>query len=700
MDGMKNNFQSKGWLICLAGLMLYLLLQGALMNLPLANWSLLPELDDTLTYVLKSRQMQECWSQNCPAINDLRQQLPLPGATPAAAHQLSLAFSRIFPVYHPLFSLILLGMTKVGLGLMSAYQLLWRISPLIFGLAFLYLLVQLTEPAAAGIALALLAFKIYPDTGLHHLVPSNLTMALAVVVWARIISRQGWAPWTLALSSILLPAMHPVGVLYTIVSILLALVLAKPPERKKVGLVVGFMVLVISSIFLISSFDKGLSLVHFTLIPPVPNPLLYMLRGAVQNMLSITIGIVRSAGGIFGAAPVFLTAVVLGFLALPLEKRRANLAIVVIYILFLFGMLFYVSSHPGDVVLRLWIPLVVILFGLVGEAFCYAWRLSRDFLQNLKAKANIFNLVNCLPLILIAVLLGYALQMIATGGEQVYTYVDFLRQRQPLVFNPGQPEMLLSQAKAEDRVFYNSLIIMPYFFIHGTMRLGAVYYHPALQGNAATEKSLRDPHVHYAVTYNPTVYHPSFAGVDETSWWITSPNFRYSPLDKPRRFMPLAREGKIASKDYQWLELEMDQPDFAKVLNILVDNKGQQSNIILTPLSAEGELLPQQQIVGTIPAHWSGWLRLNLDKMPSIQHFRLTFPAGDPDYKISGLSIGDDTHNWPWVQKAKLTAKPREPGAPNITVSFDPQKMLPPPLNERKISILDDSGSSVLFHLQ
>ncbi len=290
--------------------------------------------------------------------------------------------------------------------------------------------------------------------------------------------------------------------------------------------------------------------------------------------------------------------------------------------------------------------------------------------------------------------------MIATGGEQVYTYIDFLRQRQPLVFNPEQPEMLLSRAKAGDRVFYNSLIIMPYFFIHGTMRLGAVYYHPALQGNAALEKSLRDPHVRYAVTYNPTVYHPSFAGVDEPKWWITSPNFRYSPLDKPRRFMPLAREGKIASKDYQWLELEVDQPDFGKVLNIIVANKGQQSKIILTPLSAQGELLQQQQIVGTIPAHWSGWLRLNLDKMPSVQHFRLTFPAGEPDYKISGLSFGDDTHNWPWAQKAKLTAKLREPGAPDITVSFDPEKLLPSPLNHRKISILDDSGSSVLFQLQ
>ena len=151
---------------------------------------------------------------------------------------------------------------------MSAYQWLWRFSPLFFGLAFAYLLTKLTEPAAAGIALALLAFKVFPDTGLHHLVPANLTMAGAVVVWARIISRQGWAPWTLSLSSVLLPAMHPVGVLYSGVSIGLALLLAKPHNRKKVLLVVGFMVLVLSSIFFISSWVKGISLVQFYRDPP------------------------------------------------------------------------------------------------------------------------------------------------------------------------------------------------------------------------------------------------------------------------------------------------------------------------------------------------------------------------------------------------------------------------------------------------
>jgi hypothetical protein len=699
MDGLKNKSRYKGWLICLAGLIIYVLVQGALLNLPLNNWSLLPELDDTLSYLLKSRQMQECWLQHCPALEDLRHELPIKATdTPAAAHQLSLAFSRIFPIYHPLFSLILLGLAKTGLGLMKAYQWLWRLSPLIFGLAFLYLLVELTEPAAAGIALALLAFKVYPDTGLHHLVPSNLTMALAVAVWARIISRQGWAPWALVLSSILLPAMHPIGVLYTVISITLALALATPPDRKKVGLVVGFMVLVIASIFLITSSLKGMSLVHFSLLPPVPHPFLYMLRGAGQNAMAIIVGIVRSAGGLFGVVPMFWGAMVLGLLTLPVAKRRANIAIIVIYVLFLFGMLFYVSSHPGDVVLRLWIPLVVILFGLVGMAFCSAYRLSRDFWQNRQNWHLPFNLAGTLPLIILAVLLGYALQMIATGGEQVFTYVDFLRLREPLEFNPAQPAMLLDRAKPGDRVLYDSLIIMPYYFIHGAMNLGAVYYHPDLEGHAAAEEALRDPKVHYAVTYNPTVYHPSYAGVDETNWWITSPNFRYSPLDKPRRFLPLALKGKIASKDYEWLDLELHQQDYPKSVNVHIINSGEKSTLTVSQVSAQGEVLPPQ-LDSSIPANWSGWLRLNLEKIPPTQRFRLLFPPGDPKYQVSGISFGDDTHNWPWEQKATLTAKPRQPGAPDITVSFDSRKILPSPLNQRKISILDDSGSSVLFQL-
>jgi hypothetical protein len=697
--GIKNGSQTTGRLILLAGLVVYVLVQGALMNLPLANWSLLPELDDSLTYALKTREMQECLFKKCPALVDLRQQLFVPMKDPAAAHQRDLVSSRIFPIYHPLFSLILLGLTKTGLSIMAAYQWLWRLSPLIFGVAFAYLLTQLTEPAAAGIALALLAFKIFPDTGLHHLVPSNLAMAGAVVVWARIISRQGWAPWTLCLSAILLPAIHPVGVLYTTVSIGLALVLARPDYRKKVLLIILFMVLTLGSFFIISSWIKGVPLVQFSLFPPGPNPLGTMVIGALRNIQTLFVAIIRSQGGLFGAAPLFLGAVVLGLMTLSPEKRRLNVTILALMGLLLFGLLFYVSSHPGDVILRLWIPLVVILFGLVGQAFCSLRRLSRDSWRNPKPKKQEqFNLTIGLPLIILAVLLGYALQMAAMGGEQIITYIDFLRNREPLVFNPRQPELLLSRAQAGDRVFYNSLIIMPYFFIHGTLHLGAVYYNPALIGSSNLEERLRSSETRFAVTYNPTVYHPSFEGVDESRWWITSPDFHYSPLNKPRRFSPLAQEGKIAARDYQWLELEVNQSDFPKVLKIRVMNPGEKATLTLTPLSPQGEVLQSQQLTATVPAHWSGWLSLDLGQTTAGRRFRLGFP-GAPDYQISGLVFGEEHHNWPWEQQAILRAKPWAANAPEITVSFDPRKLLPAPLDQRKISVLDDTGSSVLLQL-
>jgi hypothetical protein len=701
MAGMRNGSQITGRLICLGGLVIFFLVQGALMNLPLANWSLTPEVDDSLTYVLKTRQMQECLWQDCLALQDLRQQLLAPASDPAAAHQLDLARSRLFPVYHPLFSMILLGLTKTGLGLMSAYQWLWRFSPLFFGLAFAYLLTKLTEPAAAGIALALLAFKVFPDTGLHHLVPANLTMAGAVAVWARIISRQGWAPWTLSLSSLLLPAMHPVGVLYTAVGIMLAFILARPQNRKKVLLMIGFMVLATSSFFFISSWVKGISLASFTWLPKVDNPVTVMITGALQSLLTVIVGIIRSEGSLFGAAPLFLAAVVLGLMTLPVEKRRLNVIILVLNGLLLFGMLFYVSSHPGDVILRLWIPLVVILFGLVGQAFCYVGSLSGNYFKKPKTKKiEQLNLINFLPVLILTVLVGYAMQMLSTGAEQVYTYIDFLRKRQPLVFAPEQPELLLSRAKAGDRVLYNSLIIMPYYFIHGTMRLGAVYYNPVLQGGPVLEEWLRKPEVRFAVTYNPMVYHPSFEGVDEPRWWITSPNFHYSPLDQSRRYGPLAQEGKIATKIYQWLEIELTNPDFPKVLRIRVINPGEKSALTLNPISAQGELLLQRQLTTSVPPHWTGWLTFDLAQMQGAQRFRVVFPAGATNYQISGLVFGEEAHNWPWAQRATLKAQPRETGAPEITVSFDPRTMLPPPLNQKKISVLDDSGSSVLFQLQ
>jgi hypothetical protein len=63
------------WLLFLAGLLVYVGVQGYLTVSPLTNWTLTPEIKDGLTYVLKSQQMLECFKQDCPALIDLRDQL-------------------------------------------------------------------------------------------------------------------------------------------------------------------------------------------------------------------------------------------------------------------------------------------------------------------------------------------------------------------------------------------------------------------------------------------------------------------------------------------------------------------------------------------------------------------------------------------------------------------------------------------------
>jgi len=67
---------------------------------------------------------------------------------------------------------------------------------------------------------------------------------------------------------------------------------------------------------------------------------------------------------------------------------------------------------------------------------------------------------------------------------------------------------------------------------------------------------------------------------------------------------------------------------------------------------------------------------------------------------VGGITFGQDRHYWPWAQKARLTFQPRHDCTGPITVSFDPAALLPEPLKKRRITVLDDRGSSVLLKLQ
>lgn len=691
---------ARSWVTALLlgiGLTFFVAVQGFLTAVPVWTRPLPPEVDDSLTYVLKTRQMEECFRQDCLALIDLKAQLEIPSASPDVAAARDLVSSRIFPVYHPLFSLLLLSIKKTGLSLMDAYRVVWTAGPVFFGVAFAFFLTRVWGGPAAGLALMLLAFKVFPDTGLHHVVPSNLALGLAFLVWARVMARRGAAPWTLIAGTILLVGLHPVGRIYAVMAAALAVVLADEPRQLRVwgGGLAACLLVALS--FVISALVREPALAGVFFSPSEGHPILHALVGAGQSLFAVLVNVSRLEDGLFGLQALFFGAVTLGFLTLKSAQRRLAVRTAAIYGLFLFGLLFYVSSSPADVIFRVWIGLIVLLFGAVGQALW--WTLDRSWgLLIERLRGGAIGLEKTWPVVLLAVLAGYAFQLSTRGAEQVEATYEHMQYREPLRFEAAQVERLLAEARPGDRVLYSSMIVMPFYFIYGAMRLGAVYDQPVLRSTPEEAAWLSRPELRFAVTYQPTVYHPSFEGMSEDSWWITGPDYRYSPLSAGRTNQPLAINGRIRAADFAWIEVESKIRARPGPLSVLVENQGPASVLELVPVDAFGRLMGDLARREIVRAGWSGRVSFALPEDPSLARFRLVFPPGN-DLLIEGLVFGHDALYWPWAQRADLTFVYRKGSNVPVTVSFDPARRLPEALHGRKITVLDDRGSAVLFRL-
>jgi len=692
------------WLLLIVGLTIWTAAQGYLTSVPLLTRDLPPEVDDSLAYLVRTHEMEECFLQDCPALVDLRQQLHMDLPDPEAARQRDLA-GFPFPFYHPGFSLVLLGITKFGVDLTKAYKILWSLSPVFFGMGFAFLLSAIWGRGAAGVALGLLAFKVFPDTGLHYLTPSNFSMGIAMFVWARIIARKGDAPWTLLAGTVVLFAIHPIGGAYALMAVLVALVMPGSAGKRRVMIAALVICLVACAVLFVSSVIKKPFFVN-----PLAGLLVFpgfvnVIQAYAANMLGAAVEIVVLKDGLFGPFALFVFSVALGFLTVSRQSRTVAIRLMGINALFLLGGLYFTNvlfSPPGDIFFRLWIPVVVILFGAVGHSVCFAlpagYRVLKEHWNESGGFGNL-GIRRLWPVMAAAILIGYSLDMALAGGEQIQATVEYMTERQPLSFDPYQISLLLSKAKPEDRVVYTSTMAMSYYFLHGAMNLGAVYYHPAFAGSEAESNLLRRPEVKFAVAYNPTVFHPALEGLDEKDRCITYPEYRFSPLSRPRKHGPVNHEGYIRAADFSWIQLDPRNGDAPGSISVSLRNPGKASWIELVALDRQGNRIESLNTKAIVSEAWTGALRFDIDGNRTAR-FRLLFPAGGYEFFIGGISFDNDTLQWPWMQKALLTLSARDPETGTVVLSFDPAELMPAALREREVKVLADRGSSVLLQFE
>jgi hypothetical protein len=298
-----------------------------------------------------------------------------------------------------------------------------------------------------------------------------------------------------------------------------------------------------------------------------------------------------------------------------------------------------------------------------------------------------------------ALLLGYSFDMVLAGSEQIHVTMVHMKNRQPYRFVQQQPKILLSQARPGDRVLYTSTMIMSSYFLGGAMELGAVYYQPVFRETEIESRWLQRQDLRFAAVYNPTVYHPSLEGLEEKRRCITSPNFHYSPLNTPRKYGPISRQGFIPAVDFNWIQVVPQENNFPKRIRMLIRNPGNSTEVELIPIDENDDLLRQFRTSAKVPARWRGWVELPIQEHFQARQFRIVFPSGRPRFFVGGVVFGEDKHLWPWAQKAVMIFQAKEPDTGTVVLSFDPADLLPSPLNDMKVTVLNDLGSSVLLKI-
>ncbi|MEJ2717474.1 MAG: hypothetical protein P8182_10095 [Deltaproteobacteria bacterium] len=583
------------------------------------------------------------------------------------------------------------------LTVITAYKVLWNLAPLFFGVAFANFLVTLWGVGATGPALAILGFTVFPGNGLHYVVPSNLTMGMAIIVWARIISRRGDAPWALIIGTVAMCMMHPIGRLYAVIAVVSALTVFGMPRARRIWVASGTSILLVILAFVLPHLIKG---PVFAVRMGAAGPGQGLVLGVIESLEAIWASIISFETALFGSFVFFAGAAMFGYLTVELERRRVILRTGLVLVAFLVASVYFVlPAHPGDLFLRLWIPLLVLLFGGLAQAIWYTmkeswgWGLSR---LSRPGEARGFVWQRDWSIIALVLLICFAMRMSAHGVDGMYATAEYMRKRQPLALSSSQPQILLSHAKPTDSVLYSSTIIMPFYFINGAMNLGAVFY-PALKGTDQEQRWMDKPGLRFAVAYNPIVELPALKGVPEEYWWISSPALRSFVWHTTRKAPRVSYEGRIRLDRFSWVQIEPEKWDASRPLRVLIRNSGRASQIKMVVLGRSNQGSFRRETLRKVPSKWSGWITLDTEPFGTVERFRISRPRGKHSYWVGGITFGDHKLHWPWAEKAVLTFVPREGDSTPIVVSFDPANLVPPPLNTRNITVLDDSGSSVLL---
>jgi hypothetical protein len=640
--------------------------------LPIRSRTVPVETDDAYTYIIKAAEMQDCFLQDCPALNDLRQQLTAPAEKPETTWIRYREYVRAFTLYHPLHSLILISLNMTGLPWEVSYNFVEIAGSLFLSLAISYWLYRLFGSGPAGIALLLLAFTPFPKQGLHYVVPSNLALGIAMFAWGSLLKRSNRSHWIMIGSTLALVSMHPIGRLYALLGVFLFVLLNFKQMKRADWLVSGFSILVVVITFFLPLLVTRPELSILADPAPVDWNIWLGYRANITGALDFIIPWMDLYGGILMAV-LFLF---VGLASLHTIERRTQVASMAVLLggLLCASLLQVLPRYPAEAFGRIWIPSAIFSTGFIAHGI-WRWAVavihrSRQLLQNgfqdFRDEGWISSKTGWAWVFLLSfglVLARNSVNNVIEGQRMLHDTLKITIDSQNSRLDAEQPSILL-RAGCKD-ILYMFEVPMHLYFAHGALACGAIYY-PGLADSVDEINWIQNNRdLGYVVTWNPTIKAAITTGGN-----------------------PLTLE----TGDY--LEFHLPEGWGSQQVYVYLENPG--GNIRLDIFSLQVASGKKHKASGSIPipANWSGWQVIDVTADELARGFRLEADQVSEAIFLRGIkSEPDSSRNWPWDQGVTLIHQWSRQNAAEI--NFNTADLVP--FSNRSLTVLDDQGDTVLI---
>lgn len=295
---------------------------------------------------------------------------------------------------------------KSGISLKASFAIMEVSISLLLGFGLAYFLLGFVGVSGASFAFGLLIFSIFPNQGIHYLIPSVCDLAIFLIL-LRVIFSEGFYFYKFLLGFLLL-LIHPIGQVYLLFSI--ALLFSQQLVKGK---------------FSRDGFNSIALLVFCAILFKLITPMIGAIQPPTSGMGGINLSqFVTNFSGfvqllsVFGTTqPVMTFFSSLGCLIILFNLRR-NVDLSLMWggflILLFASLLFDLPGYPAELASRILVPFVILCLGISGK-----W-----IFEKLKSKKSTIFIIIAFAVIVLFTQLPYFLKNFFTNLNGRYQILN------------------------------------------------------------------------------------------------------------------------------------------------------------------------------------------------------------------------------------------------------------------------------------